>query len=85
MQATTQYFVKRFFINRSFTALPKFYARDLGVKITAPYCIVHTVSSTGNTGMYIVHYIEVPAVGKNISSLIKNKMIRKNCSPRKTS
>jgi hypothetical protein len=39
MQGTTHYFVKQFFKNRSkiFTALPKFYARHLGVKITSPY------------------------------------------------
>jgi hypothetical protein len=40
MQATTQFYVKRFFINKSliFIALPKLYARHLGVKITGPYC-----------------------------------------------
>jgi hypothetical protein len=41
MEATTQYFGKRFFINRSlnFIALQNFYARHLGVKITGPYGI----------------------------------------------
>jgi hypothetical protein len=36
MQETTQYFVKQIFINRfqNFIALPKFYARHPGVKIT---------------------------------------------------
>jgi hypothetical protein len=40
MEATTQYFGKRFFINRSwnFIALLNFYARHLGIKITGPYC-----------------------------------------------
>jgi hypothetical protein len=39
MQATTQYFVKRFFYKQvlDFFALPKFYSRHLGVKITHPY------------------------------------------------
>jgi hypothetical protein len=39
MQAATQYFVKRFFINMSwiFIVLPKFYAIHLGVKITGRY------------------------------------------------
>jgi hypothetical protein len=38
MEATTQYFGRRFFINRSknFIALLNFYARHLGVKITGP-------------------------------------------------
>ncbi len=37
MQATTQYFVKQFFFYKKI-ALPNFYARHLGVKITGPYC-----------------------------------------------
>ncbi len=41
MEATTQYFGKWFFINRSqnFIALLNFYVRHLGVKITGPYCV----------------------------------------------
>jgi hypothetical protein len=40
MEATTQYFGKWFFINRSknFIAILNFYVRHLGVKITGPYC-----------------------------------------------
>ncbi len=40
MEATTQYFGKRFFINRSqnLIAILNFYVRHLGVKITGPYC-----------------------------------------------
>jgi hypothetical protein len=40
MEATTQNFEKRFFINRSenFIALLNLYARHLGVKISGPYC-----------------------------------------------
>ncbi len=40
MEATTQYFGKWFFINRSqnFIALLNFYDSHLGVKITGPYC-----------------------------------------------
>jgi hypothetical protein len=39
MKETTQYFVKLFFINRSyiFFALQKLYAVHLGVKITGPF------------------------------------------------
>jgi hypothetical protein len=36
MEATTQYFGKRFFINRSFIALQNFYARHLGAKSLVP-------------------------------------------------
>jgi hypothetical protein len=49
MEATTQYFGKWFFINRSLNliALLSFYARHLGVKITGPKCTqMHSAQCT---------------------------------------
>jgi hypothetical protein len=48
MEATTQYFGKWFFINRSenFIALLNFYDRHLGVKITGPYCVAWRAGTT---------------------------------------
>ncbi len=50
MEATTQYFGKWFFINRSqnFIALLNFYDRHLGVKITGLYTILPYLSIRGS-------------------------------------
>jgi hypothetical protein len=46
-QQCPQYFVKRFFKNRSwiFIALPRFYVRQEGVKITGPYYLTLSVGA----------------------------------------
>jgi hypothetical protein len=54
MQAIIHYFVKRFFINRLqiFFALPKFYAKHLGVEITGRYYTLYTVGVSNTVYLF---------------------------------